>query len=285
MAAAIKQNNRPLLIFIVIGAILFGIDHFIDKPKENTIQIDDKTINHILSVYLAGKSVDSVDKATINSLVKNYIESEMFYREALAMGLDKDDPIIKNRLIQKYQFLNQEEGPTTFTDSELIAYYKANIINFSQAGSIRFKHVFFSFDNRNDAYLDATKTFETVKNKMELLDTIRGDVFPFNINQSDYISEHDVARFFGKEFADSLFANPHTGLCGPIKSGLGYHIVYILKKLKNQPIAFENVKQLIIEDLRTDVIRKKELQHLQLLKEQYEVHFDLAKFKTTIEQQ
>ena len=285
MAAVIKQKNRPLLIFIVIGAILFGIDYFIDQPKGNSIRIDDNTINHILSAYLAGKNADSLDKTTINTLVKNYIESEMFYREALSMGLEKDDPIIKNRLVQKYQFLNQEEGPITFSDGELLAYYQANIVNYSQAGSIRFKHLFFSFDKHNDAHLDAVKTYGNIKNTIELFDTIRADVFPITISQTNTMGQHDVARFFGKEFAQNLFENPKTGICPPIKSGLGYHVVYILEIIKDQAIPFADIKQFIIEDLRNDFIRKKELEHLQLLKEQYTVHYDLTKFKTTIEQQ
>ena len=73
----------------------------------------------------------------LKALVENRVREEVLYREALAMGLDKDDTIVKRRMAQKMQFLAEDVAAAHEpTSAELSAWYEKNADKFALPGRV-----------------------------------------------------------------------------------------------------------------------------------------------------
>ena len=98
--------SKKLLSFLCIGLVILLLDSWLDSSnRDKTIILYDDEINSLIDTWTAqvGRPPNEEDlKGIINQLV----EEEILYREALKLGLDKDDIIIKRRLAQKIGFLN-----------------------------------------------------------------------------------------------------------------------------------------------------------------------------------
>ena len=83
----------------------------------------------------------------VTRIVDNLVNEEVLYREALVLGLDKDDIIIKRRLAQKINFLKSGQFSFVPSEKELMSYYKKNRENYKEVIKYSFSHIFFSKDN------------------------------------------------------------------------------------------------------------------------------------------
>jgi hypothetical protein len=154
----------------------------------------------------------------------------VLYREALALGLDRDDTIIRRRLRQKMEFISDEaaalESPT---EQDLADHLTANADVFRIEPRATFSQVFLD-PRQHEGTLEA----EAARLRDSLNDdsaavapTALGD--SLLLLQPDYedASRSEVARLFGTEFAEALFAQPTGRWVGPIPSGYGVHLVRV----------------------------------------------------------
>ena len=165
-----------------------------------------------------------------NRLVENKVQEEVLYREALAMGLDKDDTIVKRRMAQKMQFLAEDVAaahePTT---EELKTWYAKNSEKFALPSRATFRHLYFSFDRRGQrARDDAAAALGKLAGESEdsKLAASLADPFMFQDYYGDRAPEQ-LAKEFGPTFAQGLFRLKPGSWQGPIESGYGWHLVWI----------------------------------------------------------
>jgi len=202
----------------------------------------------------------------------------ILYREAVAMGLDRDDVVIRRRLAQKLEFLTQDLiSPEPPAEKELRAYFEANIDRYQQPDLITLTHVFFNPDKRGDQTLvDA----ENIKEKLQALKQPLRDAEAFGdrfmLLQSYYPehSEAELAKLFGRGFAQPVFELAAQQWHGPILSGYGTHLVYVHDHQKAEPPEFADVEAQVRQDWEND---KREQ-----LNEQYISNL-MGRYKVTIE--
>ena len=180
----------------------------------------------------------------MKSLVDARVREEILYREALAMGLDKDDTIVKRRMAQKMQFLAEDVAaqsePTT---AELKSWFAENSEKFAMPKRVSFRHLYFSPDRRGkNAQKDAAKALAQLVGQPQdskLAETL-ADPFMFQ----DYYRER-APEYLGKEFGPQfarLVAQLPKGLWqGPIESGFGWHLVFVDSEIPGRIPAFEEV--------------------------------------------
>jgi hypothetical protein len=164
------------------------------------------------------------------ALMENRIREEVLYREALAMGLDKDDTIVKRRMAQKMEFLAEDVStahePTT---EELKAWFEKNTAMFTQPPRATFRHVYFSPDRRGpNTRSDAQAALAKLAGRPAGWPAAHsfGDPFMFQDFLADRTPEQ-IAKDFGPPFARALFAQQPGGWTGPIESGYGWHLVFL----------------------------------------------------------
>lgn len=180
-----------------------------------------------------------------NGLIEAKIREEVLYREALEMGLDQDDSIIRRRLGQKLEFLMEDVSSLSDpTVGELQSWYKQNARQFATPGQVTFCHVYFSPDVRGQrASADASDTLTALSagTTCGSTDAARlGDRFPDQGYFSDR-SPQEIANVFGTQFTEDLFRMPVGSWRGPVQSGLGWHLVRVEAVTPGRVPAFEEV--------------------------------------------
>ena len=271
-----KLLKEPLLHFILLGCLLFALYGIVNKQNdsENVILIDDFDMNNIIASWeMQWKRLPTDEE--LKNLVDLNIKQEIFYQEALKMNLDHNDEIIKRRLAQKMQFLSNDLAAMTEpTDEELKKFYDANFENYLNPPIHSFYQIIFSPDHRKDPKNDAEKTllkfkdvtFEKMKNKGDALP------FPFFYENQD---ANEIDRQLGMQFSETLETLKTNTWTGPIKSGFGYHLIYITDKKKSQKPDFKDVKKDLLRDLEYENQKQLNEQLLQELKKNYKIQFDL----------
>ena len=117
--------REPLLWFLVVGVLLFSADNYFNQDRD-VIIVNAGIRDHLGNLWQsqAGKPVSQQE---LDSLVQGWIKEEVFYREAMALGLDRDDSIIRRRLVQKLMFIIEDVDADPEHQAELEAFYRANI--------------------------------------------------------------------------------------------------------------------------------------------------------------
>jgi hypothetical protein len=259
-----KWYKEPLLHFLAIGALIFGLFTLVSDEKDviskNKIIITAAGIER-LSNNWAIKWRRPPTEIELQGLIESHIKEEVYYREALALGLDQDDTILRRRLMQKMEFLSNDLAELNQPDeAALNKYFLDNQEKYELPPRISFTHIYFSLDKRG------AKVFEDAKSVLSGLDALsapeKGDSF---MMQYDFVQEtpFEVERLFGKSFAEQLLKSEINTWQGPIESGYGLHLVRISEKIDARMPELASV----IDKVRTDFMFK---QRQNLNKEIYE---------------
>src|SRR6202046_2837601 len=142
--------REPLLQFLVLGAALFGLFHFVDGKKAETpdrIVVSSARIAHLADGF-ARPWQRPPGTEELQGLIDDYIRDEVFYREGRAAGLDRDDVIIRRRVRQKMEFFAEDASVPEPSDAQLTAYLEANPERFRTEDRLTFHQVFLSAARR-----------------------------------------------------------------------------------------------------------------------------------------
>ena len=241
--------REPLLHFLLLGAILFGVYAYADRGPggvEQTKQIQ-LTIDDLSQLVLVFKSQWRRDPTPeeLRELVEDKVREEVLYREALALGLEKDDTIVKRRMAQKMQFLAEDVATAREpTPGELETWYEANRAQFGLQPRVSFRQLYFSPDRRggharDDAAAALTKLIGQAEDS-NLAATL-SDPFMFQEYYRDRAPEF-LGKEFGPNFALAVGKVSPGSWEGPFESGFGWHLVFVDSVIPGRVPALEEVE-------------------------------------------
>jgi peptidyl-prolyl cis-trans isomerase C len=277
---SIRIFKEPLLHFAVVGAaiyLLFGAYGQQDAGdaivNENSIVVTEGEINWLAEMWQKKWNRPPSD-AEMVGLVRDHLRETVLYREAVAMGLDKDDVIIRRRMAQKLEFLVQDLiQPEPATQETLQAFFKDHLDRYQVPPLLTFTHVFIDPDKRGDDTLE-----DAEKLKAELIASAKvpdeasdlGDRFML---QSYYPErdEADLSKLFGSEFAKSIVALEPQQWHGPVLSGYGTHLVYVHDRQELAPPTYEQVAERVRADLENEQREKLNGEYIESLLSRYSV--------------
>ena len=171
------------------------------------------------------------------------MREEVLYREALALGLDKDDTIVRRRMAQKIQFL-VEDAAREPPREELATWYLANRDQFALPSRVSFRHLYFSPDRRGArARDDAAAALTKLAGQPEdsSLAANLADAFMFQEYYRDRAADF-LGKEFGPNFALAVAKLSPASWQGPVESGFGWHLVFIDALIPGRVPAFEEVE-------------------------------------------
>ena len=241
--------REPLVHFLLIGVLLFGVYGYVQgrrpassSPMEIRLTLDELT--QLASLYQSQWHRLPTPQE-LDQMVENKIEQEILYREALAMGLDRDYEIVKRRMAQKMQFLAEDVAAAREpTADELKAWYESNSAAFAQPPRLSFRHLYFSPDRRGDrARADAAQALAQLAGQPEDA-TIPGalaDRFMFQEYYRDRAPEF-LGKEFGPQFALAVAKLTPGSWQGPIESGFGWHLVFVDTVIPGRVPALEEIE-------------------------------------------
>ncbi|WKK67428.1 peptidylprolyl isomerase [Lutimonas zeaxanthinifaciens] len=271
-----KLIQEPLVHFLLFGLALFALYGLVNEKDDgaNIIVIDDYDMKNIIASWeMQWKRLPTDEE--LKSLIQQNIKQEIFYQEALKMNLDHNDEIIKRRLAQKMQFLSNDLATITEpSEEDLIDFFEQNADNYLSPYSFSFYQIIFSPDHRNDPKKDAldlktkveTSDPEQVKNQGDSMP------FPYFFENTD---ANELQRQLGNKFSEELENLVVGQWQGPIKSGFGYHLVYIVDKTAPQRPEFESIRNELLRDLEYSNQQKLDQLIFAELKKKYEIEYEL----------
>lgn len=247
-----KLLKEPLLHFLVAGAALFllfelaGNDE--DKSDGNVIHVSRETLltfiqyrTRAFEPEIAEERLAELSGDALERVIDDYIREEALYREALALGMDKNDYVIKRRMIQSVEFITNGfvESTAAVSDDDVRAYYDENRDNYYIDPVVTFTHVFFSAERHGDEEAQAlaeAKLAELNRDGAAFTDAPRhGDRYPYLVNYVERTLDL-VASHVGDVVAASIFDAEPDGSTwiGPLRSNLGSHVVLLASKTQGR---------------------------------------------------
>jgi hypothetical protein len=263
--------------FLVIGACIYGAYALFGEPQEDfrdtTIRVDSNRINAMISQW-ERRWNRLPTRSEIDGLIQAYIREDVLYRQAVAMGLNEDDPITRRRMAQKLEFLtsdlSQMQKPQ---DGELEQYFEGNLASYRGLDLISFIHVFIDPDKRGDATLSDAAEILAQLQAAGLPDagTIQAGDRLMLQNNFTAATELEIRRQLGSGFAEVVMGLEPGQWHGPVLSGYGVHLVYVYEFVKAPPAVFENVQARVLEDWHEQKREQFNADFLESLKSRYQI--------------
>jgi hypothetical protein len=261
--------KAPLMHFLIGGFVLFVLVEVLasDRKRSNVsrdIVVDQAVLANYLEVQSRGSyptsgraSLLTLPREDREQLIADYVSDEVLYREALALGLDENDEVIRRRLIQKLDFVTRSflANTTTISEAEAQAYFTVHTDDYRIDSSVTFTHVFFDVRKHGaeGASLLAEETLERLNaDGVPFENASRyGDRFHYHRNYVDRTPEY-VESHFGPEMTERVFRlSPSSDLWrGPFASPYGTHLVMVIRNLPSRIPGLEEVVDLVREDAR-----------------------------------
>ena len=268
-----KILHEPLAHFFLAGGLIFLLYAVIgpDDSPDRQIVIDNGVIERLKSAWQLRYNREPGPEE-LDGLVADYLYEELFSREARALGLERDDPVIRRRLAQKLNLLAESAAQQVEPgEEELLAWYEAHPELYRTESRLGFRHIYFSHDRPGgSAAQDAAALLSRLEGSDAGAGQHQGDAFMLP-HEFAGVGRSQLGRLFGEEFAATLFTLPAGRWQGPVPSGYGYHLVYLHGVQEAEPIPFDEGRDRVLQDWQRDRYEQAEKALLEELKSRYEI--------------
>ena len=257
--------NLRILVFFAIGLLIFFLDiGFNSEQNSKDIYISDQELTSLLSAWQSQVGRPPSDEEIVN-IINNLVQEEILYREALLLGLDQEDRIIKRRLAQKITFLKQETIPTEPSEAELKEFFEANKSNYFVPATYSFTHHYFS--KESNAKERADIAFKALSDS-----GIEPTGDPFFLGKNFYQNTAaEIDRNFGPSFMSAFEVIDFNQWSGPHSSAFGEHLVYLKNTSSGFLPAWESVIDTVTQDYLTQAQDDAVNDYLKDIKSEYRV--------------
>ncbi len=266
--------REPLFHFLVFALVIFaayGVLGPTDSRQPDSIVVTAPKIEQLAAIFAKTWQRPPTD-AELKGLIDDYVKEEIYVREALALGLDKDDTVIRRRLRLKMEFMNDSSVDTLVpTDADLDAYLKLHADEFAVEPMTAFLQVFLNPQQRGAKIdQDATSILDTLHANPAADPATLGDatLLPSKLPLS---SKASIAQTFGADLAEAADkATPGTW-SGPVKSTFGLHLIYVTEHTAGRVPKLAEVHEGVARDWSNQKRKAAEEQRLTELLKRYKV--------------
>ncbi len=195
----------------------------------------------------------------LEGLIEDYIKEEIYYREAVALGLDQDNAVIRRHLRQKMEFLSEDiAAQVDPNEEELEAFLSENPERFREDAQFSFRHIYFNRDARGTSTeADARQVLANLNGAETAADTMAlGDPLPLP-REFGLIAERDIANRFGRIFAQQLSILESGQWLGPVESGFGLHLVFVDERIDAYVPELDSIHDAVVREWRE--VRRQEV--------------------------
>ena len=239
--------REPLLHFFVLGAVLFGLYTWLHRSLPSAPNEIVVSPGQVASLQAQFQRVWQRPPTAqeLQGMVDNWVREEIFYREGLAMGLDRDDPVVRRRISQKMQFIVDSAVPAAPTAKELQAWLDAHPDKYAIEPTYSLRQIYFD-PARHKESLDAD--IATARRALDSGRAVASDstLLPGTL---DAATATEVGRVFGTEFAQALKDLPVGRWQGPVRSGFGMHLVEVRAVGAGRSATLAEVRTAVERDL------------------------------------
>jgi hypothetical protein len=278
----------PLVHFLLIGAAIYAAYGLLDPAAEAedaaTITVSQGEIKSITEQWTRLWNRPPTE-AELAGALRTHVRTRILYKEALSMGLDRNDQVIERRLAQKIELLSRSlVVPEPPSDEVLAAWYAENPDQFRAADTYTLSQVFFDPDLRGDSTsADAAAALAT----LQAMDAVPEDLSAYGdrgIVGSYYAGrdETQLSRVFGGGFVKQLVQLGPGRWHGPVLSGYGTHLVYVHHVVKAEPPALADIREQVQEAWMLEQVEERSAAFIDELIERYDVVVEATEVPLTV---
>jgi hypothetical protein len=266
--------REPLLHFLVLGALLFGLYSWINRGA--AAEADEIVVTLAQQQNLQLQFLRTRQRAPtpeeLRGLVDNWVREEVLYREGLAMGLDRNDPVVRRRVGQKVEFIADGLTPNTPTEAELQAWLDAHSDRYTIEARYTLQQRYFDPARHGDR-LQAD--IAAAQRALQAGKPVAGDstMLPPALNDA---AASEVRRAYGEELVAALQALPLGGWQGPLRSGFGLHLVRLDARVPARVATLADARAEVARDLLHARASEASATHYRRLLDRYSVRVEPA---------
>ena len=272
-----KVWREPLVHFLLIGAALFV---FYDQTREQGSEAPNRIVMSSgqveqLAANFKRTWMRPATETELAGLIESYVRDEVFYREALAMGLDQSDPVVRQRMRSKLEFILEDLSSAEVGDEVLLAYLQEHPDKFRTQPQVSFQQVYLSPDARTDLAADA----ETV------LARLNEGTAPESLGNPTLVphaftlaTQSEIERSLGERFGGEVVElAPSDDWVGPMFSAYGGHLVRVSERVDGRLPDLAEIRALVEREYLVE--RRVEIKDLAYakLREGYDVTIEADK--------
>ena len=245
--------REPLVHFMLAGALVFAVlSGRPPDPGERRIVVSEAVANRLVERWMQSfRRAPTADE--IDGLIRDYVMDQVYYREALRLGLDQDDEVIIRRLRNKMVALAASEAEAaTPTDTQLQALIDADPARYAAEPLLDFTQVYLGSDT--PASRGAAARALGALQGGGAADAYRQPApIPATFSRTP---ASDVSAVLGDDFVAALGKLPVGQWSGPVASGAGLHLVRIDRRDPPPAPRLADVRQKVENDWRSAATQK-----------------------------
>jgi hypothetical protein len=264
--------REPLLHFLALGALMFTVYAVVaDRNRDPaTIVVGQGQVDTMTMVFeRTWRRAPTPEEVKI--LIDGYVREEVLYREGMAMGLDRGDPLIRRRVRQKVEFLAESmNGIPEPSEAALQAYLDAHSERFESAPRVTFRQVYLGIapDGGTTRLLARLNELGDTDATADMGRATQLDA------RMDSAPTLDISRAFGARFAKGLADVPANAWLGPIASDYGMHLVRVSERVEARTPQLGEVRELVKRDWLRDEVAAANEKYYATLRARYAVRFE-----------
>lgn len=264
--------REPLVHFLIAGGLVFALlSGRAPDLGERRIVVNEQVVSALISRFNdTFRRMPS--KAETDGLIRDWVQDQVYYREALSLGLDRDDEVVVKRMRRKLEAMAVAEAETRApSEAELQALLDRDPARYAEDPRTSFEQVYLGADTPGNRRLAAAQLA-----RLQRGEVVSGTPAPLPARLSA-ASEDDIAATFGDAFSLALRPLPTGNWTGPVASGLGLHLVRIADRQAPQPPQLARVRQRVENDWRAAAIAKARAEAYARIVKGYDVVIELER--------
>jgi hypothetical protein len=259
--------REPLVHFAAGGLLIFALHARVAaRPADDRVVVS-AAFSEALAREHAQRTGRAPTAEEARALVDRFVDEEVLTREAVVLGLDRGDPIVRRRLAQKMGFLAEGDAAREPEETDLAGYLAAHADRYRSPPRVSFRHVFLGREKSGDAE--------------RLLAELRGGARPDALGEPFLRGAHFAARapaeveaVFGAAFAAALAGAPEGSWSGPFASSYGTHLVFVEERTPGAPAALAEARARVRQDLLDERREAAQREQLRRLRARYRVEIE-----------
>lgn len=237
----------PLVHFALLGVLLFAVFRALgggEVDARSPIRLGAGDLE-LLQARWEQQWGRPPSPEELENLIETQLREEILYREALALGLDQNDAIVRRRLVQKMKFLAGSAADASEpSEEELSAFLARYPERFRAPGSVTFEQIYFGHDAHGKEISEvAARGLSAVRAG----ESVEGDPFLL-AHAQDRVTDDRVGQLFGDNFRDAVTGLPIGSWQGPIASSYGLHLVFLEHRQPPRAPALREVRDRVVRE-------------------------------------
>ena len=264
--------REPLLHFALLGVAIFGGYRLVAPPSSDAseIVVTADRIASIAAQFSASHGGRPPYEAELRGAVDAYVRDEMLYREGLALGLDRDDPVVRNRIRQKAELLSEDALTREPGERDLEAYLAEHQAEFDLPAPVSFQQIYLDPGKHRDD--DLTIIVADVRKALKLgrQPGTLGDrtLLPATMTE---VLPRDIEAAFGNDFARQLAAIQGDDWQGPLVTSYGLHLVRITHRGESTRATLADARDVVAREWSRAQTAKMKEEFYRMLARRYTV--------------